>query len=179
MGAVAPTFAAALLALAALPAHAEDRGLHLGEEAQAAARNEARVRTEIHRFELETRKEESLRQVEAESSLRRAALAPTGLGTEGIHRDLLREREALDRRFYLDRRIVQRELVQVTRGMPELAREAERSLDRVEFQRRQRQVQRQSALRLRLRAQQQLRDVRSRRLGGGSLRGAFGRGCRR
>ena len=63
--------------------------------------------------------------------------------------------------------------------MPELEREAERSLDRVEFQRRQPQVQRQSAMRMHLRAQQQLRDGRSRRLGGGSLPGAFGRGCRR
>ncbi len=180
MNAVAPILTVTLLALAALPVQAEERGLHLGEEAQAAARSAAALLTGIHRFEFETRKDESLRQVEAENALRRAALAPTGLGIEGSPGDLVRQRQALDRRFFLDLRSVERDLEQVTRGQPGLQRELLRSLDRVEFERRQRQVHRQNEMRVRSRAQQQrFGGGRGRHVTGGALRGAFGRSCRR
>lgn len=165
---LAPAAAALLLGAAlALPAGAEEPVLHVGEEAKAAAQQEAAARNEIERFDFETRKDESLR---------RAALTPTRLGIEGSPHDVVRQREALDLRFYLDRRRVERDLERITRGAPALQADVERSLKRLDFERRQRQVQRQTEFR----AKRQLQSFRNRRsphVTRGVTRG-LGRSCR-
>ena len=167
MHALAATAAALLIgALWALPASAEEPVLHVGEEAKAAARQEAAARSEIERFDFETRKDESLR---------RAALTPTRLGIEGSPHDVVRQREALDLRFYLDRRRVERDLEQITRGAPGLQAEVERSLERLDFERRQRQVQHQTEFRAK--QLQSFRDRRSPHVTRGVTRG-LGRSCR-
>ena len=167
MHVLTPVAALLLGALLALPAGAEEPVLHVGEEAKAAARQDSAARSEIARFDFETRKDESLR---------RAALRQAGLGIEGTAHDVVRQREALDLRFYLDRSRVERDLEQITRGAPALQAEVERSLERLDFERRQRQLQRQTEFRAQ-RQLQSFRNHRSRHVTSGAAR-AFGRSCR-
>ena len=96
----------------------------------------ARIGGELRRFDVETRLHEVRRMLE-HGDLRSPA----------SESELIREREALDQRFYLERQIREREIGRIL--APRLRAESSAELVRIDIERRQRRVLKEQELRSR------------------------------
>ena len=114
-------------------------GIVLDGPEQATHRGRARMTGQLRRFDVETRQREAARMLEHELGRQ-----PRPQATEG---NLIREREALDQRFYLERQIREREIGRIL--APRLRAESSAELVRIDIERRQRRVLKEQELRSR------------------------------
>ena len=131
--------AAASLAAGALASELGPAGIVLHGPEQAALEERARIGGELRRFDVETRLHEARRMLEHE-----LLYAPARRASEG---ELIGERQALDQRFYLERRIHGREIDRILD--PRLRAESRAELVRIDIERRQRRLLKEQELRSR------------------------------
>jgi hypothetical protein len=114
-------------------------GIVLHGPEQATHRERARIEGVLRRFDIETRQHEVARMLEHELGRQ-----PTPQRTRG---NLIREREMLDQRFYLERQILEHELGQIPNSL--LRSQSAAELRRIDIERRMRMVLKEQELRSR------------------------------